>query len=46
MTVGAGTRVRAPFGNGVYSQPSVDNVAGVAISHTGAIEARDSGILA
>ena len=46
MTVGTGTRVRAPFGNGVYGQLSVDNVAGVAISHAGAIEARDLGILA
>ncbi len=46
MTIGAGTRVRAPFGNGVYGQLSFDNVAGVAISHAGAIEARDSGILA
>lgn len=46
MTVGTGMRVRAPFGNGVYGQLSVDNVAGVAISHAGAIEARDLGILA
>ena len=46
MTIGPGTLVRAPFGNGVYGQLSFDNVAGVAISHAGAIEARDSGILA
>ena len=46
MTIGPGTLVRSPFGNGVYGQLSFDNVAGVAVSHAGAIEARDSGILA
>ncbi len=46
MTIGPGTRVRSPFGNGVYGQLSFDNVAGVAVSHAGAIEARDAGILA
>ena len=46
MTIGPGTRVRSPFGNGVYGQLSFDNVAGAAVSHAGAIEARDTGILA
>lgn len=44
MTISTGTRVRAPFGNGVYGQLSVDNVAGVGISHLARKRHRGAGL--
>ena len=47
-TIGAGTRIRAPFANGVHGRMTATaNAAGrVVITSGGAIEARDAGILA
>ncbi len=46
MTIGAGVRIDAPFASGVQGRLGGSNTAGVAISHQGAIRARDTGILA
>ena len=46
MTIGAGVRVDAPFASGVQGRLGGSNTAGVAITHQGAIRARDTGILA
>ena len=46
MTIGAGAQISAPFATGVQGRLSGSNTAGVAISHAGAIRARDTGILA
>ena len=46
MRIGAGVRISAPFANGVQGRLGGSNTAGVAITHQGAIRARDTGILA
>lgn len=46
MKIGADARISAPFAAGVHGRLGGANAAGLAISHAGAIRARDVGILA